>query len=97
VSPKDPAGAGNWSPAILGTGVAADGNTYIGLFRNKPEDDQWLDFNVEITGDTSGECWFKNGKFTGGGDGCTVSSRQNNPSLLVSSVRRQYILTVSAF
>lgn len=69
----DPSGAGNWSPAILGVGKAADGITYISIFQNRPTSYAKLDFNIEIKGDVSGECWYKNGQWAGGSDGCTVS------------------------
>jgi hypothetical protein len=72
-SAKDPSGAGNWSPTILGVGKASDGITYISIFRNLPSSHAELDFNIEITGDVNSKCAFVNGQFTGGSDGCTVS------------------------
>jgi hypothetical protein len=74
-SAKDPSGAGNWSPTILGVGKAGDGNTYISIFRNLPSSHAELDFNIEITGDVNSKCAFINGKFTGGSDGCTTAMK----------------------
>ncbi|KAH7326744.1 hypothetical protein B0I35DRAFT_143478 [Stachybotrys elegans] len=71
-SPIDPSGAGNWSPAILGVGKAADGITYISIFQNRPTSYAKLDFNIEITGDVNTKCWYKDGQWSGGGDGCTT-------------------------
>lgn len=70
----DAHGAGNWSPMILGVGRASDGITYISLFPNLPTSTAKLDFNVEITGDVSGECSYIDGVYSGGSStGCTVS------------------------
>ncbi|UNI15264.1 Beta-glucosidase (SUN) [Purpureocillium takamizusanense] len=70
VAPKS---AGNWASLNLGVGQAADGNTYIGLFRNEPTSDAKLDFNVEIIGDVTTKCSYKNGQFSNGGKGCTAT------------------------
>ena len=65
---------GNWAPVNIGTGKNEDGITYLSIFPNKPTSDAQLDFNIEIKGDVSEECSLVGGKYTGGGDGCTVSS-----------------------
>ncbi|KAF7559588.1 hypothetical protein G7046_g4554 [Stylonectria norvegica] len=71
-SSKDPKGAGNWSPLILGVGRAADGVTYISIFQNLPTSTAKLDFNVEITGDVTTECSYVDGAWSSGsGSGCT--------------------------
>jgi hypothetical protein len=70
---KDHDACGNWAPVIIGVGKASDGITYLSIFQNKPTSSAILDFNVEITGDVNSECAFKNGAWTGGSDGCTVS------------------------
>lgn len=73
-SPTNPASAGNWAPVNIGTGLADDGNTYIGLFPNAPTSTAQLNFNIEITGDVNGECWLRNGLYPGGSaTGCTAT------------------------
>lgn len=76
VMPGDPEGGGNWAPTIFGTGKAKDGVTYLSLFANLPTSHAKLDYNVEIVGDVTTECAYVNGKYTGGGDGCTVCEHQ---------------------
>lgn len=73
-SPLSPKGAGNWSPVILGVGKAADSITYISIFQNSPTSTAKLDFNIEIKGDVNSKCFYINGKWSGGGQGCTVSN-----------------------
>lgn len=81
-SSKDPSGAGNWSPTILGVGKASDGITYISIFRNLPSSHAELDFNIEITGDVNSKCEFVNGKFTGGSDGCTTGMKNGGKAVV---------------
>ncbi|KAL2105754.1 hypothetical protein VUR80DRAFT_7796 [Thermomyces stellatus] len=64
---------GNWAPVNIGTGKNKDGITYLSIFPNRPTSNAQLDFNIEIKGDISDECALVDGKYTGGGDGCTVS------------------------
>jgi hypothetical protein len=68
---------GNWAPVNLGVGRASDGVTYISLFPNAPTNpDGKLNFNIEIKGDITGDCSYKNGNYYSGGSvastGCTV-------------------------
>ncbi|KAG7144988.1 Secreted beta-glucosidase sun1 like protein [Verticillium longisporum] len=73
-SPVDPKGAGNWAPINIGTGKAADGNTYISIFPNLPTSTAQLDFNIEIIGDVNTKCALIDGQYTGGGStGCTTT------------------------
>lgn len=64
---------GNWAPTILGVGEAADGNTYISLFPNKPTSSASPRMNINITGDVSLACYVQNGEYAVNSDGCTVS------------------------
>lgn len=69
---------GNWAPVNIGVGRAGDGVTYISLLPNAPTNpDGKLDFNIEIKGDISGDCSYKNGQYYNGDSpsstGCTVS------------------------
>ncbi|KAJ6445547.1 Secreted beta-glucosidase sun1 [Purpureocillium lavendulum] len=73
-SPACPKCAGNWAGVNLGVGQDDSGTTWIGLFANAPTSTAKLDFNIEITGDVSIKCGYSNGQFTGGSNGCTVSS-----------------------
>lgn len=73
-SPIDPKGAGNWAPINIGTGKAADGNTYISIFPNWPTTSDVLDFNIEIIGDVNSKCALIDGTFIGGSStGCTTT------------------------
>ncbi|KAL8304149.1 hypothetical protein RB601_007385 [Gaeumannomyces tritici] len=72
-SSKYPDSAGNWSPANLGVGKDIHGITYISIFWNQPTSSAKLNYNVEITGDVTAPCALKDGKFTGGGNGCTTA------------------------
>lgn len=73
-SSLDPSGAGNWAPINIGTGKAADGNTYISIFPNLPTSYAQLDFNIEIIGDVNSKCALIDGKYTGGSSsGCTTT------------------------
>jgi len=69
---------GNWAPVNIGVGKGPAGTTYISMFQNKPTNpDGVLDFDITITGDISGDCKYKGGKFYNNGvydpSGCTVS------------------------
>lgn len=65
--------AGNWAPVNVGVGKSDDGITYISIFPNAPTSTAVLNFDMEIKGDISGECWLKNGQYSGN-NGCTVCS-----------------------
>jgi len=69
-----PSSAGNWAPLNIGVGKSDDGITYLSLFPNLPTSTALLDYNIEIEGDYSGECWYRNGKYAQSATGCTVSS-----------------------
>lgn len=78
----DPEGAGNWSPVILGVGKAESGITFISIFQNRPTSYAQLDFNIEIKGDVSSECWYRNGRWSGGSDGCTTGLRSGGKAIV---------------
>lgn len=83
-SALDPAGAGNWAPINVGTGKAADGNTYISIFPNWPTTKDVLDFNIEIIGDVNSKCALIDGKFIGGGEtGCTTALSGTNGEAVI--------------
>jgi len=69
-------GVGNYSPLNLGGGTSG-GVTYLSLIPN-PNADGPLNFNVKIEaapGSTiNGECSFIDNQYTGGSNGCTVST-----------------------
>ncbi|KAI5462961.1 hypothetical protein BGZ63DRAFT_422369 [Mariannaea sp. PMI_226] len=69
--PRDPLGAGNWAPLVLGVGFS-DGKTWVSIFQNLPTSTAQLDFDVEILGGNS-KCSFIGGKWTGGASGCTTA------------------------
>lgn len=67
-----PDSAGNWAPLNIGVGQDDTGTTYISIFPNTPTSNATLDFNIEITGDVTTDCYYKNGAFSSS-DGCTAS------------------------
>lgn len=79
---KDPLGCGNWAPAILGVGQAADGITYISIFQNLPTSTAKLDFNIEITGDVTTKCAYSNGNWIGGSNGCTTGMKKGGKAVV---------------
>lgn len=81
-SPAAPGRAGNWAPTILGVGKAADGITYISIFQNLPTSHAKLDFNIEVTGDVSSKCGYKNGQYIGGDTGCTTGLRAGGKAVI---------------
>ncbi|POS83170.1 hypothetical protein EPUL_006566, partial [Erysiphe pulchra] len=67
---------GNWAPVNMGVGKADSGTTFVSLFPNLPTNPNGvLDFNIDITGDVTGHCAYKNGKYYKDGvispTGCT--------------------------
>lgn len=73
-SPTNPDSAGNWAPVNMGVGKDVHGITYLSIFPNLPTSHAQLDFDIEITGDITAPCALKGGSYTGGGNGCTVST-----------------------
>ncbi|KAI0160357.1 glycoside hydrolase family 132 protein [Xylariaceae sp. FL1272] len=70
---EDADGCGNWAPVNIGTGQT-DGLTYLSVFPNAAISTATLDFNIDVTGDISGECYYHVGEgFSGSSSGCTVS------------------------
>lgn len=68
---------GNWAPVNLGVGMDTLGVTYISLIPNSPTNpDGVLDFTITIKGDTSGTCYYSDGKYYDddgeNSSGCTV-------------------------
>lgn len=81
---------GNWAPTNMGVGKNAAGETFISLFQNAPTNpDGTLNFNIEITGDVSGKCAYKDGKYYNNGvessTGCTVAVSSGGTALFVFS------------
>lgn len=66
-----PDSAGNWAPMNIGVGKDSHGITYLSLFQNLPTSHAKLNFNIEIEGTYSGECWYRNGEYAKP-NGCTV-------------------------
>ncbi|TQS38846.1 hypothetical protein Golomagni_00642 [Golovinomyces magnicellulatus] len=68
---------GNWAPVNMGVGKGDSGSTFVSLFPNTPTNPNGvLDFNIEITGDVTGKCAYRNGNYYRDGvispTGCTV-------------------------
>ncbi|OAA39653.1 SUN domain-containing protein [Metarhizium rileyi] len=80
--PNDPKGCGNWAPINIGVGMSSDGNTYISVFQNLPTSNAKLDFNIEIIGDVSSKCGYRNGNFIGGATGCTTAMKKGGKAVV---------------
>ncbi|KAI0817765.1 beta-glucosidase-domain-containing protein [Xylaria sp. FL0064] len=73
VCDEDPKGCGNWAPINIGVGQSSDGTTYLSIFPNSAVSTAVLDFNIDISGDNSIECYYHVGEgFSGGSNGCTT-------------------------
>ncbi|ETS87973.1 hypothetical protein PFICI_01801 [Pestalotiopsis fici W106-1] len=72
-STTNPDSAGNWAPINVGVGKNSAGMTYLSIFNNSPTSTATLDFDVVISGDISGECYYKSGSYPDGDTGCTVA------------------------
>ena len=69
---------GNWAPINIGASRGADGNTYLSILPNAPTNpNAKLNFNIQIKGDISGDCAWKDGNYWSNGaiapTGCTAS------------------------
>ncbi|KAI0447776.1 beta-glucosidase-domain-containing protein [Xylaria telfairii] len=70
---SDPQGCGNWAPINIGVGQDATGITYLSIFPNSAVSTAKLDFNIDISGDSTIECYYHVGEgFSGGANGCTT-------------------------
>lgn len=87
VSAVQPESAGNWAPVIIGTGQAADGITYLSVFPNAPTSHAILDYDVEVVGDISEECWLRNGVYSKP-NGCTVGVPKGGKATVVLKLRK---------
>jgi hypothetical protein len=78
----DPKGCGNWAPINIGVGQSSDGITYLSIFPNAAISTAELDYNMDITGDNSIECYYHVGEgFAGSSSGCTVSKKKSWPNV----------------
>lgn len=69
-------GVGNWAPLNFGAG-STGGIAYLSLIPN-PNNRTPLNYNVKIiaadsSSQVNGECYYENGSYSGGSDGCTVA------------------------
>ncbi|KAK5944125.1 Sperm-associated antigen 4 protein [Knufia obscura] len=78
---------GNWAPINFGVGHK-DGKTWLSIFQNKPTTSSLYEGTVEIQGDVSDKCIYKNGQYCGAAgcnaDGCTVSVNSGTATFVVS-------------
>lgn len=81
-SPTYPLSAGNWAPTNVGVGKDEHGITYLSIFPNQPTTTAVLNFNIEIEGDYSGECWLRNGVYAKP-NGCTIGIKEGGSATLV--------------
>ncbi|KAK4218768.1 hypothetical protein QBC37DRAFT_178127 [Rhypophila decipiens] len=77
-----PDSAGNWAPVNIGTGQADDGITYLSIFPNLPTSHAVLNYDVELEGDITEECWVRNGEYTKP-NGCTVGVPKGGKAYIV--------------
>ncbi|KAI0457751.1 beta-glucosidase-domain-containing protein [Xylaria acuta] len=71
---SDPQGCGNWAPINIGVGQDKSGITYLSIFPNAAVSKAVLDFNIDISGDNSIDCYYHVGEGYAGGSasGCTT-------------------------
>ncbi|KAL2257591.1 hypothetical protein VTK26DRAFT_9429 [Humicola hyalothermophila] len=81
-SSKYPDSAGNWAPTNIGVGKSVQGETFISIFPNLPTSHAVLDFDIEIEGDVTGECWLRKGVYSGE-NGCTVGMKPGGTATIV--------------
>ncbi|CCD24413.1 putative glucosidase SUN4 NDAI_0D01000 [Naumovozyma dairenensis CBS 421] len=82
----DGSGVGNWAPLNFGAGYT-NGIGYLSLIPN-PNNKSPLNFNVKIVAadDNSvvdGTCYYENGSFVNGEDGCTVAVRSGKAKFVL--------------
>jgi len=82
-STEFPDSAGNWAPINIGVGKSEDGITYISIFPNLPTTRAILNFNIEVEGTYSGECWFRNGQYAVSDKGCTIGVKEGDTATFV--------------
>jgi len=85
-SKSRPDAAGNWAPTCIGVGKDDSGITYLSVFPNAPTSIALLDFDIEIEGDVSGECWLRNGQYSQN-NGCTVGIKDGGQATVVFKKR----------
>ncbi|KAK3362965.1 hypothetical protein B0T25DRAFT_25489 [Lasiosphaeria hispida] len=81
-SSEFPDSAGNWAPTNIGVGKDDSGITYLSIFPNLPTSHAVLNYNIEIEGDYSGECWLRNGVYAKA-NGCTIGIKDGGSATLV--------------
>ncbi|KAI0503062.1 beta-glucosidase-domain-containing protein [Xylaria bambusicola] len=73
VCDEDPEGCGNWAPINIGVGQSSDGITYLSIFPNSAVSKAKLDFNIDISGDITSDCYYHvDSGFAGSSTGCTT-------------------------
>ncbi|CCC71184.1 hypothetical protein NCAS_0G02970 [Naumovozyma castellii] len=82
----DGSGVGNWAPLNFGAG-STNGISYLSLIPN-PNNKSPLNFNVKIVAaddnsQVDGNCYYENGSFVGGEDGCTVAVRSGKAKFVL--------------
>ncbi|KAK0612990.1 hypothetical protein B0T17DRAFT_499101 [Bombardia bombarda] len=77
-----PTSAGNWAPTCIGVGKDSHGITYLSIFPNLPTSTAVLNFDIEIVGDVSDECWLKNGQYSKP-NGCTVGIKDGGKATII--------------
>jgi len=82
-STEFPGEAGNWAPLNIGVGKSDDGITYVSLFPNLPTSHAKLNFNIEIEGNYSGDCYYRNGQFATSATGCTIGVKEGDSITIV--------------
>jgi len=87
VCAEDPEGCGNWAPINIGVGEADSGETFLSIFPNSAVSKAVLDFNIDISGDNNGECYYHVGEgFAGSSTGCTVSNKNRRFAIWTSTL-----------
>ncbi|KAI1504366.1 beta-glucosidase-domain-containing protein [Biscogniauxia marginata] len=86
VCENDPDGCGDKAPIVVGTGKSADGTTYLSIFPNSAVSSAVLDYNIDITGDITTDCYFHVGEgFAISSEGCTTGLSDGGSAVITLS------------
>ncbi|KAI5923346.1 beta-glucosidase-domain-containing protein [Camillea tinctor] len=86
VCANDPDGCGDKAPIVVGAGKSADGITYLSIFPNSAVSSAKLDYNIDISGDITSECYYHVGEgFAVSDAGCTTGLSDGGSAVITLS------------
>ncbi|KAI1640421.1 beta-glucosidase-domain-containing protein [Biscogniauxia mediterranea] len=86
VCENDPDGCGDKAPIVVGAGKSDDGTTYLSIFPNSAVSTATLDYNIDITGDITTDCYYHVGEgFAVSTAGCTTGLSDGGSAVITLS------------